>query len=125
MALAADARRFTQSTMSYLSVVGLTAALDRLLSAGLEAIEQHAALLRDRLLDSVGDRGWRPFRHRGSPAAAAHILSLARPGEAVADVLLRLRGAGIVCGARGGRLRVSLAPYNDETDVRALAAALA
>lgn len=125
MPLADDARRFTQSTMSYVSVVGLTAALDQLLTAGLENIEHHATRLGDLLLDAGEDRGWQPFRHRGSPAAASHIVSLARPGEPVDGVLTRLRGAGIVCGVRGGRLRVSLAPYNDEDDVAVLVAALA
>ena len=93
MPLAEDARRFTQSTMSYVSVVGLTAALDQLLAAGLENVEHHATRLRDLLLDTVEDRGWQPFRHRGSPAAASHIVSLARPGERVDGVLARLRDA--------------------------------
>jgi selenocysteine lyase/cysteine desulfurase len=30
-----------------------------------------------------------------------------------------------VCGTRGGRIRISLAPYNDESDVNALIEALA
>lgn len=124
MLLADDARRFTQSTMSYVSVVGLTAALDQILAAGLDAIEHHAARLQGLLLDTVEDHGWQPFRRRGDLAAAPHIVSLARPGEPSGGVTARLRGEGIVCGARGGRLRVSLAPYNDEGDVVALAAAL-
>jgi len=123
--LAGDARRFTQATMSYISVAGLTTALDGLLAAGLEAIEGHAARLRDLLLDAVEGRGWTAFRPRGSAAAAPHLVSLARPGEVEEGLVARLRERGIVCGARGGRLRVSLAPYNDESDVAALAAALA
>lgn len=122
--LADDARRFTQSTMSYVSVVGLTAAVDRLLVAGPDGIEHHAARLCDLLLDAVEERGWQPFRHRGDPAAAPHIVSLARSGEPSDGVAARLRSEGILCGSRGGRLRVSLAPYNDEGDVAALAAAL-
>ncbi len=125
MPLAEDARRFTLSTMSYVTVVGLTTAVDQLLAAGLDSIEHHATRLRDLLLDAIEDRGWQPFHHRGSPAAAPHIVSLARPGERPDGVLTRLRGEGIVCGTRGGRLRASLAPYNDEDDIAALAAALA
>jgi selenocysteine lyase/cysteine desulfurase len=124
MPLAEDARRFTQSTMSYISVVGLTTAVDQLLAAGLDSIERHATRLRDLLLDAVEERGWQPFHHRGNPAAAPHIVSLARPGEPSAGVLTRLRDGGIVCSTRGGRLRVSLAPYNDDSDIAALAAAL-
>ena len=123
--LAGDARRFTQATMSYVSVAGLTTALDGLLATGLDAIEGHSGRLRDRLLDAVERTGWTPFHPRGSAAAAPHLVSLARPGDPGDGLVARLRERGIVCGARGGRLRVSLAPYNDESDVAALAAALA
>jgi len=124
MSLADDARRFTQSTMSYVSVVGLTTALEQLLATGVERIEQHALQLRALLLDRVAGRGWRPFRPCAEPGASPHIVSLARPGAPSGEVAARLRERGIVCGSRGGRLRVSLAPYNDEGDVAALTAAL-
>ena len=122
--LAEDARRFTQSTMSYLSVAGLTVAIDQILAIGLDRVEQHAARLRGLLLDAVEERGWLPFRRRADPAASSHIVSLGRPGMESANVLTRLRRAGIVCSLRGDRVRVSLSPYNDEDDIAALAAAL-
>jgi cysteine desulfurase / selenocysteine lyase len=125
IALAEGARRFTQSTMSYLSVAGLTTAMDQLLAIGLDRVEQHATRLRDRLLHAVEDSGWLPFRRPTDPAAASHIVSLGRPGSESAGVLAKLGRAGIVCSLRGDRLRVSLSPYNDEDDVAALAAALA
>ena len=122
--LAEDARRFTQSTMSYISVVGLTTAMDRLLAIGLDTVERHATRLHDLLLDAVEDRGWQPFRNRADPTAASHIVSLARRGRLSAEAMTRLRRAKIVCSTRGDRLRVSLAPYNDEDDIGALAGAL-
>lgn len=124
IALAEGARRFTQSTMSYLSVAGLTTAMDQLLAIGLDRIEHHATRLQDLLLDAVQDRGWLPFRRPADPAAASHIISLGRPGTESASVLARLATAGIVCSLRGSRVRVSLSPYNDEDDIAALAAAL-
>jgi selenocysteine lyase/cysteine desulfurase len=123
--LAEGARRFTQSTMSYLSVAGLTTALDQLLAIGMERIEEHATALRGALLDAVEDRGWAPFRGPADRAAASHIVSLGRPDMESASVLARLTRAGIVCSLRGNRVRVSLSPYNDEDDIGALATALA
>ena len=125
IALAEGARRFTQSTMSYLSVAGLTTAMDGLLAVGMDRVEQHATGLRDMLLDAVEDHAWLPFRRSTDPAAASHIVSLGSPGNESASVLTRLRRAGIVCSLRGDRLRVSLSPYNDEDDIAALATALA
>ena len=122
--LAEGARRFTQSTMSYISVVGLTTALDRLLAIGLDRVERHATRLHDLLLDAVEDRGWQPFRDRADPTAASHIVSIGRRGRLSAEAMTRLRRAKIVCSTRGDRLRVSLAPYNNEDDIGALAGAL-
>lgn len=123
--LADGARRFTQSTMSYVSVVGLTTALDQLLATGLDSIQDHASRLRDQLLETVQPRGWRPFHRRGDPAAAPHIVALAHPSRPCGVVLERLLGSGIVCSGRADRIRVSLAPYSDGGDIATLAAALA
>jgi selenocysteine lyase/cysteine desulfurase len=125
IALAEGARRFTQSTMSYLSVAALTTAMDQVLAIGLDRVEQHATRLHDLLLHAVEAHGWLPFRRPGDPAAASHIVSLGRPGTESAGVLTQLGRAGIMCSLRGDRLRVSLSPYNDEDDIASLAAALA
>ncbi len=122
--LAEGARRFTQSTMSYLSVIGLTTAMDQLLAIGLDRIEQQASRLRDLLFEEVEDSGWEPFRHPADAAAAPHIVSLGRPGTDSAGTMTRLRDAGIVCSLRGDRLRISLSPYSDRDDIAALAETL-
>jgi selenocysteine lyase/cysteine desulfurase len=122
--LAEGGRRYTQSTMSYVSVAGLTAALGELLAVGTDALAAHAAALRQRLLAGVRPSGWRAFRDPDDPSACPHLLSLARAGDDTTSTLARLADAGILCGARGGRVRVSLAPYNDASDIDALITAL-
>lgn len=124
LSVAADARRFTQSTMSYVSVTGLTTSLGELLRLGIGEVERHAARLADALVAAVEPLGWRPFRPVGGPAAAANLVSLVPPGGSIDGVEGRLRSHGVVCSVRDGRLRVSLAPYNDEDDVDALVAVL-
>ncbi len=122
--LADNARRYTQSTMSYVSMAGLTAALDPLLSLGETNIEAHARSLAERLLEKSSQCGWQPFRELSDPAASPHILSLMRPDRELRATQDALQKAKVVCSTRGGRIRVSLAPYNDESDVDALVAAL-
>jgi selenocysteine lyase/cysteine desulfurase len=123
--LSADgARRFTQSTMSYVSIAALTASLDQLLDLGEAAIEEHARWLSEVLIGRVRERGWQPFRDLADPAASPHIVSLAHPHRELESTLARLRAASIVCSSRGGRVRISLAAYNDESDLDALVAAL-
>lgn len=125
MLFADDARRYTQSTMSYVSVVGLTAALDQLLSLDMAAVEDHTEQLAHLLVGAVGPRGWRPFRDLDDPAASPHIISLASPGDDAVGILTRLRDNAIVCSYRRDRVRVSLAGYNNEGDIDALVNALA
>jgi cysteine desulfurase / selenocysteine lyase len=125
VSLANDARRYTQSTMSYVSMAGLVVAIEQLLSLGEARIEAHARTLAAMLVSEASKYGWQPFRSVGDPAGSPHILSLGRPRESVQAIVERLRSHNIVCGTRGGRIRISLAPYNDESDVNALIEAFA
>jgi len=93
------------------------------LSLGEAPIEKHARRLAEMLVERVSKRGWKPFRDLSDRAASPHIVSLARPDQELEATLEALRMAKIVCSSRGGRIRVSLAPYNDESDVDSLVAA--
>ena len=119
--LANDARRFTQSTMSYISMTGLTVAIGELLIMGAEKIEAHAQLLARLLDDELNGTGWTPFRSIEDKNASAHIIALENPAGDVDNTLKAIREANIVCGSRNGRIRVSIAHFNDENDIRALA----
>ena len=125
LTLANDARRYTQSTMSYASMAGLTVAVEQLLSLGEARIEAHARKLAAMLVSDVSKYGWQPFRSLGDTAASPHIISLGHPRECVQAIVESLRGHNIVCGIRGGRMRISLAPYNDASDVNTLIEAFA
>jgi selenocysteine lyase/cysteine desulfurase len=111
--------------MSYASMAGLEVAVEQLLSLGEARIESHARSLAAMLVSDASNYGWKPFRSVGDPAGCPHIISLDRPRESVQAIVDRLRSHNIVCGTRSGRIRISLAPYNDESDVTALIEAFA
>jgi selenocysteine lyase/cysteine desulfurase len=125
VSLANDARRYTQSTMSYASMAGLVVAVEQLLSLGEARIEAHARSLSAMLVSDASKYGWEPFRSVGDPAGSPHIISLGHPRESVPAIVEGLRSCNIVCGNRGGRIRISLAPYNDASDVNTLIEGLA
>ena len=77
------------------------------------------------LVSNASKYGWQPFRSVGDPAGSPHIISLGRLRESVQPVVERLRSHNVVCGTRGGRIRISLAPYNDASDVNTLIEAFA
>jgi cysteine desulfurase / selenocysteine lyase len=123
--LAEDACRFQLSTMSYASAIGLESSIAMLSSLGFERIEEHARRLATYLVDRVAELGWRPFRPPRDPSASPHIVSLRHtdhdPGATAERIASESR---IVCGGRGGGLRVSFHVYNDGDDVDRLVDAL-
>ena len=125
LSLANDARRYTQSTMSYASMAGLVVAVDQLLCLGEARIEAHARSLAAMLVSDASKYGWQPFRSVGDPAGSPHIISLSHARENAQAFVERLRSHNIVCGRRSGRIRISLAPYNDASDISTLIEAFA
>ena len=120
LAFAPDARRFTQSTMSYVSLVGLTIAIEELLSIEQKEIEAHSFRLAQHLLTSISEYGWKPFQALKDSSASPHIITITHPKLDVEKVVQSLRDNKIVCGSRNGRIRISLAPYNNSDDIDAL-----
>jgi len=118
--LAKDARRYTQSTMSYVSLKGLTVAISELLAMDLDAVEAHAVSLATLLAEELEGSGWEPFRSADDKAASPHIITLSHQDGGIEAVEKALRDENIVCGSRNSRIRISLAHYNDESDVRTL-----
>ncbi|MBL4768065.1 MAG: aminotransferase class V-fold PLP-dependent enzyme [Rhodobacteraceae bacterium] len=112
--LAVDARRFTHSTMSYMTISGLTVAISELLALGSENIEAHARTLAASLNEALTGTGWTPYRPIDDKAASAHIITLGNPSGDVEKTLKLIRDANIVCSSRNGRIRVSIAHFNDE-----------
>jgi len=66
LSLASDARRYTQSTMSYASITGLVVAVEQLLSLGEARIEAHARSLAGMLISDASNAfGNLIWPHRG------------------------------------------------------------
>jgi selenocysteine lyase/cysteine desulfurase len=117
VSFASDARRFTQSTMSYVSIAGLTVSIEHLLSLGEKRIEAHARQLAAMLVDGAREYGWEPFHDVHAVSASPHIISLGHRRKRASETVEKLRAQRIICSARAERIRVSLAPYNDGSDV--------
>jgi selenocysteine lyase/cysteine desulfurase len=117
VSFASDARRFTQSTLSYVSIAGLTVSIEHLLSLGEKRIEAHARQLAAMLVDGAREYGWEPFHDVHAVAASPHIISLGHRRKRASETVEKLRAQRIICSARAERIRVSLAPYNDGSDV--------
>jgi len=118
--LANDARRYTQSTMAYASIAGLSVALEQLLALDMDAVVTHTEGLAQMLIDGVKESGWQAFRDLAEPSASSHIITLAHPDHDVNEIVAQLRENNIICGTRNGRIRISIAPYNNGDDIMAI-----
>ena len=124
LSLANDARRYTQSTMSYMSIVGLGVAIEELLKLGADKIEAHSEALAKHLIGGLDGTGWSAYRQLGDMTSSTHIVTLSHTAAEPDVTLQALLDANIICSIRNGRVRVSLAHYNDEGDVNAVINAL-
>ena len=125
LSLAADARRFELSTISYSAASGLLASITLLTGIGLKAMREHANRLAASLVEQTAPLGWTPYRPLSDRSASAHIVSLRHPTATVEEVRAALADERrIITSSRGGGIRVSLHAYNSEDDVRALVLAL-
>jgi selenocysteine lyase/cysteine desulfurase len=126
LSLAADARRFELSTMSYSAAVGLLTSIQLLTRIGMTAISEHASRLAADLAEQTAPLGWAPYRAPGERSASGHIISLRHPAAAAGQVQAALASQyQINTSSRAGGIRVSLHAYNGSDDIRALAHALA
>jgi selenocysteine lyase/cysteine desulfurase len=114
--LAPGAKRFTQSTMSYLSLKGLEVSIQEILDLGLEKIENHSKKLKNYFISFLSDIGYQTF-HDEKIYSAPHIVSIFGPEKKMYTISKSLSEKGVFCSLRNGYLRVSLAHYNDQKDI--------
>ena len=114
--LAPGAKRFTQSTMSYLSLKGLEVSIQEILDLGLEKIENHSKKLKNYFISFLSDIGYQTF-HDEKIYSAPHIVSIFSPEKKMYTISKSLSEKGVFCSLRNGYLRVSLAHYNDQKDI--------
>ncbi|MGY9009771.1 MAG: aminotransferase class V-fold PLP-dependent enzyme, partial [Rhodobacterales bacterium] len=121
---AEDARKFTQSTMSYISIKGLETAIKEIINLNITSINNHAQKLATLLGDGIRESKWQPYRSINDKSASSHIISLKCQSVEITQTLEKLKKTNIVCGIRNSRLRVSIAHFNNEADIQSLVKAL-
>lgn len=106
------AGRYECGTYNTVGAIGLGAAVEMLLGAGIEKIAAHVAALSEHLEDGLSARG---CRLRSLTRRAEHrsgIVSF-QPAAGTAEALVEwLAAAGVVCAARGGWVRLAPHLYN-------------
>lgn len=116
-----DAAKLEAGSLNLMAIHGLGAAVDLLLEAGVDAIEERLRGLTDALAEGVRRRGGRLLGRRGDDDGGARrsgILTF-EPGVAPERLRQELWARDVVCKVRLGGLRLAPHHYHDERDVAA------
>ena len=124
LTLKPDARRYEEASPNYPAILGMGAAVNLLLRAGIAAVEQEVLRLADRLRDELPWRGYDLLLKPSGPAERSGIVSFRHPRMVPAEVHARLREAGIIISLRADFLRASPHYYNSDADIDRLLEAL-
>jgi selenocysteine lyase/cysteine desulfurase len=119
-----DARRFDCGSYNVAGVLGLGAAVDLVLEAGIEKIARRVLGLTDRLVEGLRAKGYTVVSSR-RPGEASGIVAFRSDRHDHTAVQRALRDERrIILAVREARLRSSPHYYNSEDEIDALLAAL-
>jgi selenocysteine lyase/cysteine desulfurase len=124
LTLKPDARRYEEASPNYPGILGMGAAINLLLRAGLAAVEAGVLRLADRLREELPSRGYELVCKPAQPAERSGIISFRHPRIVPAELHARLRDAGVIISLRGDFLRASPHFYNADEDIDRLLQAL-
>src|SRR5438552_11223058 len=124
LTLKPDARRFEEAAPNYPGILGMGAAINLLLRAGLPAVEDAVLRLADRLRNELPSRGYELVLKPMSPSERSGIVSFRHPRMVPAELHTRLREAGVIISFPGDFLRASPHYYNSDEDLDRLLEAL-
>ena len=106
MALRPDAGRYECGTLNTIGCFGLRASVEFLLEVGPGEIAPVVQNLGDRIAAAVQAKGYQVLGNR-TPETGAGIVSFRKAGVEAADIVRKLRAAGIVTAPRAGWVRTS------------------
>jgi cysteine desulfurase / selenocysteine lyase len=115
------AQRYEPGAMNLPGIVGMKAATDLLLEAGIDRIANRILLLRARLIAGFEPAGYRLLGKR-EPATGSGIVTFSHPTRDLTEVFQRLTQERIFCSQRQDRqgthyLRFSPHFYNSEAEI--------
>ncbi len=115
------AQRYEPGAMNLPGIVGMKAAIDLLLQAGIDRIAERILSLRARLIHGLEPAGYR-LLGKPEPAAGSGIVTFSHPARDLTEVFQRMTQERIFCSQRQDRqgnqyLRFSPHFYNSEAEI--------
>ena len=119
-----SAMKYTQSTMSYVTIKGIEKSLKQILELNIQSIQEHSVSLSANFLKKIEGSEWRPFRPKEDTESSPHIIVIDKEGQNITEIFNKLNQEKIIVSMRNNRIRISLAHYNSLDDINTLAEVL-
>lgn len=123
MTLRPDAGRYEPGTLNTIGIFGLRAAVEFLLSVGIERIAPHVQALGDQIAEGARRKGYEILGER-TPENGAGIVCIRKPGVDARAIVRHLRDHRIVAAPRQGWVRMSPHFYISPEDIGQMLALL-
>ncbi len=114
-----NAKSYTQSTMSYVSIVGLEKSIQEIIKLNPLKIEKHSKKLSKYLIKEINHNKWKIYYSKKSLNNSYHIISF-RPKSKNPEpikIFKKLKRNNIICSLRKNKIRLSIAHFNNQKDV--------
>ena len=117
-----NAKSYTQSTMSYVSIIGIEESIKEIIKLNPNKIEDHSKKLSKYLRNEMNKSKWNIYNNENSSNKSFHIISFQPKSKKIEPVKIfkKLNKRGIICSLRNNRLRLSIAHYNNQNDINHL-----
>jgi selenocysteine lyase/cysteine desulfurase len=122
--LRTSGERFEPGSLNHVGLVGMGAALDLLLSVGMEAIEARILNLTGKLITGLQQRGCAVTTPVDDPRHRSGIVCFRHPEMDTPALAEQIQAADVIVSLRGEIIRVSPHFYNTEAELEQLLAVL-
>ena len=117
-----DSKSYTQSTMSYVSIIGLKKSIEELIKLNPFKIEKHSKKLSKFLISRINQKKWKVSQNNKTFNNSNHIISFQSKSNILEPsiILKRLKKNKIICSLRNKKIRLSIAHFNNQKDIENL-----
>ena len=117
-----NAKSYTQSTMSYVSIVGLDKSIKEIIKLNPSKIENHSKKISTYLMKNINKKKWQIYHNEKNINKSFHIIAIKPKSKHLKPIKVfkKLKKKNVICSLRDNRLRLSIAHFNNQKDINHL-----
>ena len=117
-----NAKSYTQSSMSYVSIVGLDKSIKEIIKLNPSKIENHSKKISTYLMKNINKKKWQIYHNEKNINKSFHIIAIKPKSKHLEPIKVfkKLKKKNVICSLRDNKLRLSIAHFNNQKDINHL-----